>query len=76
MQGNFEFLGALCFPEDKGGNSVLEIEVLTKAEAPPDLAILMYDDQPESFDMVRLIWYQDTTCNLSKHDIEINFDWR
>lgn len=50
--GNFEFLGALCFPEDKSGNSVLEIEVLTKAEAPPDLAILMYDDQPESFDMI------------------------
>jgi len=52
--GNFEFLGALCFPEKKGksGNSVLEIEVLTKTLAPPDLAILMYDDQPESFDMI------------------------
>lgn len=57
VAGNFEFLGALCFPESKGVNTRVTVEITVAEEYPPDdLAILFYDDQPApikgSFDMI------------------------
>ena len=51
-QGNFQFFGAFCFPE---GDSLMQFEIVTKERAPSDLRILFYDDEPSSFNMVRMV---------------------
>ena len=55
MQGEFQFLGELYFPDDKkGGARVVQIELLMKEQAPDSLKLLLFDNQPESFSMVCL----------------------
>ena len=51
-QGNFQFLGAFCLPDK---SSLLTFEIVTQEEAPSDLEILFYDDEPSSFNNVRTV---------------------
>ena len=66
MQGEFQFLGELYFPDDKKGNKsrILKIDVLTKEVAPDTLRVLLFDNQPSSFGMVCL-------CDLDQYDNKI-----
>ena len=53
MQGEFQLLGELYFPDDKKGKArVVQIEVVMKEQAPDSLRVLIFDNQPESFGMV------------------------
>ena len=52
MQGEFQFLGELHLQEFNDQSAIVEIELLTKKEAPDTLKVLVLDNQPTSFDMV------------------------
>ena len=66
MQGEFQFLGELYFPDDKKGNKsrVVKIDVVTKEVAPDTLRVLLFDNRPSSFGMVCL-------CGLNQYDNRI-----
>jgi len=51
--GEFQLLGELYFPDDKKGKArVVQIDVVTKEQAPDSLRVLIFDNQPESFGMI------------------------
>ena len=67
MQGEFQFLGELYFPDDKDKSNksrIVQIDILTKEEAPDTLRMLLFDNQPSSFGMVCL-------CGLNQYDNRI-----
>lgn len=50
--GEFQFLGELHLQEFNDQSAIVEIEFLTKKEAPDTLRVLVLDNQPASFDMI------------------------
>jgi hypothetical protein len=53
--GNFEYIGALCFPTSSDSSNVLGIEITmmpNAGPAPSNLELLFYDDQLDSFPMI------------------------